>query len=80
MSKQSVNEACCKFGFVFEDHGSYLSLEAPSGHVFSGTQTHEVIADYKTSVKSEAYKSLLDDIRNGIEKCEIPDCEWCNEQ
>lgn len=54
------------------------TLEAPEGHIFKSTFTHECVAA-RLGGWGDAFESLMEDASMGFAKCKEPDCEWCLE-
>lgn len=55
---------------------------APDGMVFAGHDFHEAVCGgfaFEKPQLDRMIEAIKEDIDNGFEKCEIPDCEWCNE-
>jgi hypothetical protein len=72
---------CATLGAELEDDGGMLTIDAPSGMRFVGTQTHTLRVSYDHPRgawrKAEAYAAMLDDLALGVERCEGTDCEDC---
>lgn len=63
-----------------ETVGDDIRVEAPIGHVWTSTGCHELIVAYGLSdawKRSDAYADAMRDMSMGIERCTIPNCEWC---
>lgn len=53
-------------------------IEAPSGHVWKGTDLHELVDTAYRPWKPD-YADLLDRIKYGVESCPFgATCEWCH--
>ena len=58
-----------------------VEIEAPHKHVWSAIDLHEAITcwdvTYEDMTRDEAWGMLLEDMQDGLEDCEVIDCEWC---
>ena len=55
-----------------------LGVEAPRGHIWSGSQLHELIAEQAHGEpRSKIYEDFVERMASGIEICATEDCEWC---
>lgn len=85
MTKAKFMAEAAKQGFkVIDDWilDGRIIIEAPDGYVFAGYDFHwREIADSPPGawLKSDAYADLFQDMEHGIEKCHIPNCEYCND-
>lgn len=58
--------------------GIDINVTAPRWHVWSATETHDVVAHNLTS-RNAAWQDITADMRYGIERCTEQDCEYCND-
>lgn len=59
-----------------------IGIDAPDGMVWRCTgDIHSLIAEYQSfndaTVRCNLWASLLIDVAQGVERCEIPDCDNC---
>lgn len=59
-------------------HAHECRCEAPKGHIWSSDFIHELIDSSNQPWKPD-YQNMIDRMNYGVEKCEVIDCEWCNE-
>lgn len=62
-----------KVGYAHE-----CCCEAPKGHIWKCDGLHELVDSANRPWKPD-YQDLIDRMNYGVEKCEVSDCEWCNE-
>lgn len=56
-----------------------VTMEAPTGYVFSGPLVHGVVASkWDDESFEDLWKRSLEDLRDGIERCAIEQCEVCD--
>lgn len=55
-----------------------IVIEAPFGHIWSGTDIHErVIVGDVNAPLAALYPIAIEDMAAGIEPCTDNECEWC---
>ena len=55
-----------------------IVIEAPVGHVWSGTDVHERVLVAETNAPlASLYPLAMDDMAAGVEPCTDEGCEWC---
>lgn len=56
-----------------------ISIDTPPGFVWAGLGLHGVVAAQFNNYppKKELWRALWEDIKNGLEPCDIEDCEYC---
>lgn len=68
---------------VYVDLDHAVDLTAPPGKVFGSTGTHMLHAPCamwgSRFAVSEAYRSVIEDMEDGLEDCEEPECDMCEE-
>lgn len=56
-----------------------VTIDAPAGHIFSGLDTHSIVAEQHAGEdEAHVWRSLLSDLQGGLESCTIEDCDSCN--
>ena len=61
--------------------GIDFGIMAPDGKIWSGTDIHEFIENSVSDdikAEDELCKDALKQMNDGVEDCDIEDCEWCN--
>ena len=84
--KQKVLELCDELNCtVYEDTKACIIIDAPDKHIFSNNGCHffasytaMVESIWDDDVKADLWVDILDRLSYGIEDCNDPDCEWCN--
>lgn len=82
--KQLINR-CKATGCLCFDDGCSLEIVAPDGHRLVDVMMHATVVNYASGwgntymPKAEAYRYLIEDLEGGIEPCDDPECEWCND-
>jgi len=67
----------CELEIDYFGDDKEVRCQAPPGHRFAESDLHEVIASEGWfPTRQEQYKSILEDIEDGVVKCD-GDCEWC---
>lgn len=56
---------------------SEVTGQAPTGSIFSGPGTHEVVAS--SDYLSPCWRAIYEDLADGIESCDEDDCDTCGE-
>lgn len=81
MSKQALINRCKELNCLAIDNGDNITVDAPSGYLFRGVNQHSITEQYGDrrgrQPKAEAYKSLIQDLKNGLRPCLEPDCDSC---
>ena len=86
MSKRKVFELAAKLGvdLVVAKSEEYVeaTVEAPAGQVWSCCRAHELVStadvDHKDGI-ADLWIDLADRMSHGVEPCEDPNCEWCED-
>lgn len=87
-SKKQFLAVLAKYpGATYEiDRRGDITVDAPPGQVFVGTDTHAVVAAAYCNVircpstrvpRGEQYAMLIEDMEDGFTPCPDPDCEYC---
>jgi hypothetical protein len=83
VTRKQFTVMCETRGTTFKDDGTSLHLEAPRGYLLSGPRVHSVRIDYNSPPgawkKTDAFDALADDLHDGIEPCDIDECDYCQE-
>lgn len=76
--KQFINR-CNELGVIAIDSGDMIRIDAPHGRRFAGTQCHYHDIYLRGWTRPDAYQAMIDDMRMGLETCDITDCEICED-
>jgi hypothetical protein len=80
---RQVKAAALKIGANVDDHKSgnchTCTVEAPHRKKWACRGVHEMVDETNQPWKPD-YADMLDNMNFGLEDCEDPDCEWCNEE
>ncbi|MFW6024975.1 MAG: hypothetical protein ACOCRX_01400 [Candidatus Woesearchaeota archaeon] len=81
MRKYKVVKIANKYNLHINDDGTKVSVEAPNGYVFKGTDLHCFDIYYLRGrfTKSEVWAAIYKDTHKGIEKCDKEFCDCCQE-
>lgn len=61
-----------------DSNGGSIYCDAPAGKVFAADpDLHGIVARYFTGDKPEAWADLLNRMSEGLEDCELEDCDVC---
>ena len=67
--------------YVDTDKRLEIGIEAPHKSNWRGLDLHEAIGcwdvRYEDMVHDDVWTRLLEDMEDGIEDCDIIDCDWC---
>jgi len=81
-TKQQVMQMAAKHGIVVVDDGTKIAVDLPHGYVLVASGLHFRDLYYNSPPgawkKPDAWESILEDIRDGIEPCTDPDCDCCS--
>lgn len=80
---RSVSRATArKFGIILETRfsGGWYEIiaTAPQGYVFKNLDLHEIVIANAGPQVDGLWERLYPELQNGVEPCNDPDCEWCN--
>jgi len=59
-----------------------IVVEPPAGHVWATSRLHYLDVEYEThnpDAIERSWRSVLEDVRGGVQKCETANCEICEE-
>jgi hypothetical protein len=80
-TKQQVMRVAAKHGITVVDDGEKIAVDLPPGFVLVGSGLHFLDLHYNSPPgawnKPDAWESILDDIREGVEPCTDDDCDCC---
>jgi hypothetical protein len=78
---KEARKVAAKFKATIRDgkNGNFheCAIEAPKGHVWSGSDLHELVSDAYVPWKPD-YKDLVERMNYGVRPCDDPECEWCS--
>jgi hypothetical protein len=83
--KQKFLAVVSLHGAAVKDHSTarqiVLYVDAPDGKVWKATGCHSVtVTSYRGKGAADyVYQNALDDMENGIDDCDDPECDWCSE-
>ena len=78
-TKQTVERLADALGVTIGRGHREIAMEAPDGWIFSGPQTHAVVANalWDNTPMEDCWRACLADLRDGITPCNAPDCDAC---
>lgn len=82
-TRQQVLATAAKFGIKVVDDGEKIAVDLPRYFVLKSTGLHFTDLRYNSPPgawpKPLAWGAVLEDIEDGIERCDDPDCECCTD-
>jgi hypothetical protein len=69
-----------KVDYSGEGTGFEVCLACPQGKRFEAGRHTSVTAIWDDMTSRDCWRGALEDLKNGIESCEDPECEWCTEE
>lgn len=79
-SRKQLAQEIIKVGGIWDT--DYDTIDAPVGHVWSGTGSHEFVMarDYDgMKYSSSDFQEALEMVRAGVERCSTVNCDYCAE-
>lgn len=78
---KDVRRLASKIGARVEDeklgNSHECRVEAPKGYIWKCADIHELVADAFIPWKPD-YDDMIARMNYGVEKCNDPECDWCN--
>lgn len=82
--KQDVLKLAKSIGVGVDYGGSGVDFEVvltcPKGLRFEPGRHTAVNAIWDDMNSRDCWKGALEDLRNGVEPCDDPECEWCSDE
>ena len=77
MKKKELVRLCKSVGVMLLDSGDCVRVDAPVGYRLMGNGLHNADLYTEGWKREEVYEELSNDIGDGVEKCDDPDCDAC---
>ncbi len=82
--RQKCHSLAKRFGATIEGGRSGncwdYNITAPNGHIWKGDDIHCLVAFCYVGPREwteEMWEDAFDRMKDGVEKCDIPDCDYC---
>lgn len=81
--KELAKHSGVTWDLLMEDNGD-LQIDSPKGKVFRSNGCHTIVEPFSNSGhdswKPQAYAEVIERLKMGLENCEEPDCDICEEK
>lgn len=80
MTRRQFVKLCETSNVRFEEDFEYgvLNIDPPVGYVLKGSGLHYLSVHDRGWSRSDLYDHIATDLADGLELCDIHDCDYCN--
>lgn len=78
-TRKKFLKRCAELGVTVKDENDTLSIDAPPGHIFIGTNFHwgDISNIHRSWRRHEMYDALIEEMSDGVAPCTIANCDAC---
>jgi hypothetical protein len=78
MSLSRIKATAARYDAEVLDEGTSIEVWTPSGTRWVASIAHTLSVGVWSMNRTDMYRSLLEDMRLGVEPCDASDCEICH--